>query len=504
MDELPTTIPVLRADVVIEETGDPERPAALFDPALGRRIRLDPRGLQAARLLASPRTLAELATELDTEEETAGKIADFFSRLQLLDSPQTRAFVADATKAAELHAASPAEVPLLIRDDAAFSCTMCGSCCGGHNVGPVMDDILEGLEPHMPKLAARTQQRKGLFFTIAGQQQQGTVLCHSDGGSCVFLSDDRRCVIHEELGGDAKPRVCRLFPYHFVATPKGISVSLQMECRGFGEARAGKPLAEQESEIRSLLAIAPTVQRVRPVIMLDGVSTLSWDDYETLEASLHDAVDAHPDSDVDAMLAMRDVVAKELPAPKSQASELSPESLQRDLLTLLSQLDQAVAAADEHFHTETERQVVHTYGLDEFRTALRHLPKDIRRVLQPFDRKPMRSLFVDKVHNQLMGKELVTAPSIVVGMARTTFSWLLAKALMVARARQVKRRHLVLQDVVDSMVVLNFLFRNDQILEILRQLDGPIVSLFHDRLPALVEAGGDLAPEDPRVELYKF
>ncbi len=494
---------LLRGDLEIQETGDPERPGALMDAALGRRVRLDSKGLEAVRMLCRPHTLAELADELDVSEQSAARIVAFLERFQLLDSPEIRASLADAARTREIHAADTAEVPLLIRDDAAFTCTMCGSCCGGHNVGPVMDDVLAGLDGHLPKLEARTQGRKGLFFSIAGAEPgQKTTVCHSAGGSCVFLSEAGRCVIHEELGGDAKPRICRLFPYQFMATPEGIAVSLQMECRGFVEARAGRPLRDQEAALRELLAIAPMIHQVPPILALDEETTLSWADYERLEAALHGAVDAHPRDDLAALVALRDVLAQHTAQRRDVADSVA--ALRDDLMAVLARFDHAVAAMDEHFHADTEHKVVHTDSLDQLRTALRTLPFEMRRVAQPLERASMSELFVDKVHHQLMGKDLLTARTVEVGLAQMAFSWLLSKALMIARARQVKRRHLVAQDALDAMVTLNFLFRNEQLLDVLGQLDGPIVDLFGQRLPALLAASGRIAPEDPRVELYKF
>ena len=36
-------------------------------------------------------------------------------------------------------------------------------------------------------------------------------------GACGFLSANDRCRIHEELGGEAKPLACRVFPFRFHA-----------------------------------------------------------------------------------------------------------------------------------------------------------------------------------------------------------------------------------------------------------------------------------------------
>src|SRR5690349_5240839 len=49
-------------------------------------------------------------------------------------------------------------------------------------------------------------------------------------GACVFLADGERCSIHRRWGADAKPQVCREFPYSFVDTPDGVAVGLSFAC----------------------------------------------------------------------------------------------------------------------------------------------------------------------------------------------------------------------------------------------------------------------------------
>ena len=89
-------------------------------------------------------------------------------------------------------------------------------------MGPVMPDIFEGLKPHMEELEDLTGTHKGLFFKVAAGSSPDSgahMLCHSSGGSCVFLDDERRCIIHATIAAEAKPRICRLFPYQFTETP---------------------------------------------------------------------------------------------------------------------------------------------------------------------------------------------------------------------------------------------------------------------------------------------
>ena len=78
-------------------------------------------------------------------------------------------------------------------------------------------------------------------------------------------------------------------------------------------------------------------------------------------------------------------------------------------------------------------------------------------------------------------------------------------SLAVHRAREVKRRHLVAQDVMDALVVTGFLARHDDVTtHLLDPHDDALVDLFLLRLPALAAHAADLRDPDRRVELVKF
>ena len=255
-------IPPLRSDLTFEPVpGDPSA-KALFDRVLGRRIRLDPRGVQIAEALDAPQSLDELAERLGAEEEGLARVVGQFRQLNLLATPEALEIIADA-EAIERMAQAPAEdVPLLVRDDARFTCVCCGSCCGGHNIGPLGPGEIEGLTPHMPALAERARATKGLLFAVPPGDATREAYCHIQDGWCVFLTDEQRCEIHEHHGEELKPRGCRLFPMEIVATPRGVAVAVQMECRGFWEGRDGHRLADSLPDLRKLLAIAPENQLV--------------------------------------------------------------------------------------------------------------------------------------------------------------------------------------------------------------------------------------------------
>ncbi len=502
------SIPPLRSDLVIEpREGDDAFVAVLSDPELGQRMKLDRTGLAVVQALDAARTMEELADLTGVEPELIERTVSFLGRLHLLQSDRTNAFLDSARAGREQQQRDPATVPLIIREDAAFSCTMCGSCCGGHNVGPVQADILEGLSDKFDDLADLTRTDKGLFFrlpvkTPAGYEEQ--VVCHSRGGSCIFLADDRRCTIHGQYGGDAKPRVCRLFPYQFIATPDGVAVSLQMECRGFVDARQGTPLKDQEADLRKLLALAP-LPRVRPIIMLDGATPLTWRDYNPVEEALHAAVEANRANPPAALVALRKVVEAQRGRDDTAVGNgCDAASLAVDLDTLIAAMCNTCDQLQTGFHREDERHVVHTESLELLTDGLRTMRPEMRRVVQPVERADQRDIFVELVHHHIMGKDLISAKTMTLGLARLAFSWFAAKGLMIRRARQVKRRHLVAQDVLDAVVVVRFLLRNQDFMQAFRLHDELVEDLFYRRLPALVASGPELPDPDERLELYKF
>jgi hypothetical protein len=99
------------------------------------------------------------------------------------------------------------------------------------------------------------------------------------------LQDDNRCLIHAVLGGDAKPLMCRKFPYQFVSTPVGVNVSLDHACR-CALAQKGDPIANRLSEMLALLNEVSEVAVLPAQIPLFMDFALDWRDYVELEKSL--------------------------------------------------------------------------------------------------------------------------------------------------------------------------------------------------------------------------
>jgi Fe-S-cluster containining protein len=70
-------------------------------------------------------------------------------------------------------------------------------------------------------------------------------------GACGFLSGDNRCRIHEELGGEAKPLACRVFPFRFHQVEGQPLVTTSASCPTIVK-NEGAPLAAQAKEIAAL------------------------------------------------------------------------------------------------------------------------------------------------------------------------------------------------------------------------------------------------------------
>jgi lysine-N-methylase len=68
-------------------------------------------------------------------------------------------------------------------------------------------------------------------------------LNHREDGSCVFLSPEGRCRIHERFGYEAKPLPCRLFPFVLVPAGDHWRVGLRYACPS-AAANRGRALPE--------------------------------------------------------------------------------------------------------------------------------------------------------------------------------------------------------------------------------------------------------------------
>jgi hypothetical protein len=107
-------------------------------------------------------------------------------------------------------------------------------------------------------------------------------LARADDGRCRFLSPDNRCTIHA-LAGRAVFKPCHVFPYRFALTPDGVAVTVNHMCPTARWAK-GAPLASQEADLRSRLAVADVLRAEK--YYLRPAQEVPWEVFRTIEGQL--------------------------------------------------------------------------------------------------------------------------------------------------------------------------------------------------------------------------
>ncbi len=129
-----------------------------------------------------------------------------------------------------------------------YECLNCGFCCKNWSLELSIDDYrkltenesyceLENLFPDNSPVCWSPAENKAS-------------LCKVDD-SCIML-ENNTCLIHKHLGYEAKPYVCRKFPFIFSGTPDGVYVGVSFKCKSIGE-NSGKPLEMYLSSVEELL-----------------------------------------------------------------------------------------------------------------------------------------------------------------------------------------------------------------------------------------------------------
>ncbi len=120
------------------------------------------------------------------------------------------------------------------------------------------------------------------------------------GNACCLLNEDRLCEAHCRLGEEAKPVVCRTFPYKFVDTPDGVYVGLSFACTAVLRDE-GPPVGESESDTREIHALSERYRtrlhsdETGEEILLSPSVSIPFKSYCMIETDLAELLDAAPD-----------------------------------------------------------------------------------------------------------------------------------------------------------------------------------------------------------------
>lgn len=128
-----------------------------------------------------------------------------------------------------------------------WDCHVCGSCCKEYVV-TLSEDERKRIESQGwegdPTLGGRSWfKKRGPWWRRKYQ------LNHREDGSCVFLSEEGRCRIHERFGYETKPLPCRLFPFVLVPAGDHWRVGMRFACPS-AAANKGRNLLEHDGAIR--------------------------------------------------------------------------------------------------------------------------------------------------------------------------------------------------------------------------------------------------------------
>lgn len=240
--------PRLRPDVTV--TPGPAGSARIVDAASGFEIEVDG---GVARLLAAidgrrgPQELrAALAGEgVLVEAADVARVLALLDSMFLLDDERGRARAAAAR--AERRARRTVLPVARALPGARFDCHACGYCCSnGQNFGPIPVAERDRILAH----DWSGEIEGDLFYEVGGR-----IYLDRREGRCVFLTAQNRCRVHERLGVEAKPTICRLFPFAVARTPEGTLVSIRHECKSLALSRASGTLvagAQAEAAARLL------------------------------------------------------------------------------------------------------------------------------------------------------------------------------------------------------------------------------------------------------------
>lgn len=131
---------------------------------------------------------------------------------------------------------------------AAFACSSCGWCCDQPWATVISAEDAARYDAIDWGAESVALREKKLYRKVKRNGNITLELTKSSGNRCIFLDDDNRCLVHSKLGLDAKPHMCKQFPYLPVTTPTRQRVSLNYGCKAV-QRHSGPALSAQQKEI---------------------------------------------------------------------------------------------------------------------------------------------------------------------------------------------------------------------------------------------------------------
>lgn len=156
---------------------------------------------------------------------------------------------------------------LVFPPEVRFTCSRCGDCCRSFHIllGPGEAERLESLDWGGTDLAevatvapAPGEPRPGRLALARRPDSAGA---GAGAGACVYLGAQNQCRIHERFGQDAKPLLCRLYPFGFLPVGERVAVDVSFACRAVSR-NEGELLSRRVPEWVRLLGDSPGEQKL--------------------------------------------------------------------------------------------------------------------------------------------------------------------------------------------------------------------------------------------------
>ncbi|MCC6619685.1 MAG: YkgJ family cysteine cluster protein [Deltaproteobacteria bacterium] len=106
-------------------------------------------------------------------------------------------------------------------------CHLCGTCCQGWRVHLVSHEEEAKIAAQAAELGVTDPMMPD---TPRPDGKPNYKMLRSHEGRCVFLSDEKRCRIHERWGIEEKPLVCRQYPRRVTLTEDGLRIGIDPTC----------------------------------------------------------------------------------------------------------------------------------------------------------------------------------------------------------------------------------------------------------------------------------
>jgi len=168
----------------------------------------------------------------------------------------------------------------VLDDSVRFACGGCTFCCNQTYRVLIEADKAQALDAcdfsKYPQLAG-----KALYHELGSGDREFYAIAKLAENRCIFCDTDDLCIIHKELGPEAKPHMCQQFPFLVSKTPIDDRLSASYGCPAVQQCQ-GTELNEQASAIAKLVAVTDKPVDFDACVPLDPTCDLTWPESEAL------------------------------------------------------------------------------------------------------------------------------------------------------------------------------------------------------------------------------